>query len=262
MIYRLAVLGDPVAHSRSPMMHTAGLRALGLEGSYRAIRATDQEMKAHSDRVRSGELTGANITMPHKRVAASLADELSDRAARAGSVNTWFLRGGRLVGDSTDIPGILEAMSRRGIPTGRVLVLGTGGAAAAALVALEASEVFVSGRSPDRAQALVEAVGVGASVVGWEVPVHDATVVNATPLGMGGEELPSPVIAHAAAVFDLVYGDAPTPAVRRARDTLGIPVADGLDLLAAQAELSFELWTGRRPPSGLFEEVARNISSG
>ncbi len=190
MIYRLAVLGDPVAHSRSPMMHTAGLRAAGLDGSYVAIRSSADEMTAHADRVRSRELTGANITMPHKRVAASLADELTDRAGRARSVNTWFLRGHRLVGDTTDVPGIIEAMHRRGVPRERVLILGTGGAAAAALVALDDSEVFVSGRSAERTEALIRSVDVDATVVGWGVPVEAATVVNATPIGMRGEELP------------------------------------------------------------------------
>lgn len=260
MSYRLVVLGDPVAHSRSPAMHEAGLRALGLEGSYRAIRSTPEEMVAHAQRVRSGELTGANITMPHKRLAASLSDSLTDRASRAGSVNTWMRRDEELIGDSTDVPGVVTAMRRRKIPSTRILVLGTGGAAAAALVALDVAELWVAGRSSERASELIRAVGVEADVIPWGVAVPGATVVNATPIGMRGESLPRPVIEACGGFFDMVYGDDPTPSVALATGECGVATADGLDLLVAQAEISFELWTGVRPPEGLFEEVARNAS--
>lgn len=261
MSYRLAVLGDPVSHSRSPAMHEAGLRALGLEGSYAAIRATSDEMAIHAQHVRSGHLTGANITMPHKRLAALLADSLTDRAARAGSVNTWLRPGGELVGDSTDIPGVVTAMRRRNVPAERVLVLGTGGAAAAGLVALDGADLWVAGRSSDRASALIRSVGVEAEVIPWGVPVPGATVVNATPIGMRGESLPRKVIEASSGLFDMVYGDRPTPSVTMATDEYRVATADGLDLLVAQAEISFELWTGSSPPEGLFEEVARNASS-
>lgn len=260
MSYRLAVLGDPVAHSRSPAMHVAGLRALGMEGSYQAIRSTPEQMVVHAQRVRSGELTGANITMPHKRLAASLSDSLTERAARAGSVNTWLRSDGELIGDSTDIPGVVTAMRRRNVPTERVLVLGTGGAAAAALVALDGAALWVAGRSSERASELIRAVGVEAHVVPWGVPVPGATVVNATPIGMRGESLPRLVVEASGGFFDMVYGDRPTPSITMAMGECGVATADGLDLLVAQAEISFELWTGARPPEGLFEQVARNAS--
>lgn len=260
MSFRLAVLGDPVAHSRSPAMHEAGLKALGMVGSYQAIRATPEQMATHAERVTSGELTGANITMPHKRLAATLADSLTERAARARSVNTWMRPDGELIGDSTDIPGVVTAMRRRNVPAERILVLGTGGAAAAALVALEGADIWVAGRSSDRASELIRSVDVVAEVIPWGTPVPGATVVNATPIGMRGESLPRQVIEDCGGLFDMTYGDRATPSVTVATTEFGVAIADGLDLLVAQAEISFELWTGSKPPEGLFEEVARNAS--
>ncbi|MDE0602194.1 MAG: hypothetical protein OXI56_10430, partial [bacterium] len=132
--YRLAVLGDPVSHSLSPAMHNAALAALGLEGVYSRRRVGERGMTSAASEMRTGELHGANITMPHKGVAAHLADRLSSDAERAGSVNTWTLEGdGRLVGHSTDVEAIRRVWVRAGLPTDRpVLVVGAGGAGPAA----------------------------------------------------------------------------------------------------------------------------------
>ena len=241
-------------------MHRAGLDALGLDGSYEAIEVDAVGMVTQALRVRSGDLLGANITMPHKQLAADLCDVLSGPAARARSVNTWYLNEDDLVGESTDIPGVLVAMERRGLDAHRILLLGTGGAAAAALVALQDREVYVSGRSMDRALGLVDQVEVQATVVPWEQPVPGATVVNATPIGMDGSLLPLSVIEVAEGLFDMVYQDSPTASVMLARQ-FGFPIADGIDLLVAQAELSFEIWIGTPPAQGLFDRVARNDSS-
>lgn len=257
--FELAVLGSPVAHSLSPLMHQAGLDALGLSGSYVAIDVDEDGMRRHAERIRSGALTGANITMPHKRIAADLADALTETAARAHAVNTWYRRDGSLWGHTTDVHGVREVIARRSLPTGNILILGSGGAAAAALVACNGMSVSVSARSEAKARRIVADTGVEAGVVEWGTALPGALIVNATPIGMRGESLPEGLLAVAGGVFDMTYGEHPAPAMTEA-GARGLPYADGIDLLAAQAEASFQIWTGFQPPEGLFERVARNAS--
>lgn len=257
--YDLAVLGSPVAHSLSPVMHEAGLAALGLAGSYVAIEVGADGMTIQARRVRTGELCGANITMPHKRIAAHLADVLMPSAARAGSVNTWYMEGGALFGESTDVAGVRAVMARRELPTEVVLILGSGGAAAAALVACDGYRVALSARSDAKAAALAAEVEVDVEIVPWGSGVGGATVLNATPIGMVGDSLPDGLVEAAGALFDMTYGSGPSPALLAARDA-GLPTADGIDLLTAQAAESFRIWTGEIPPAGLFERIARNVS--
>jgi len=140
-----------------------------------------------------------------------------------------------------------------------VLVLGGGGAAAAALVALAGRPLAVSARRPETLGPLLAGCGVAARSVPWGRPLPGAVVVNCTPLGMHGEELPAAVVAEMGGAFDLAYGGGETPLVAAAR-ARGLPVADGVDHLVAQAEESFLLWTGIRPPAGVMEEAARNPS--
>ncbi|MDH3539909.1 MAG: shikimate dehydrogenase [Acidimicrobiia bacterium] len=240
----LALLGDPVAHSFSPRLHAAALAAAGIRGSYEARRVDVAGMESAVEEIRTGHLHGANVTMPHKRVAARLADSLEADAARAGSVNTLLIRAGVVAGASTDVEGIRRAWGR--LPEGPVLILGAGGAAAAALLALEGRPLSVSARRPDAARALVARSGVEATVSEWGKPVDGAVVVNATALGMQGERLPESLLASAAGLFDMPYGKGQTPAVVTAV-AHGLPVVDGVEMLISQAALSFELWTGVSP---------------
>lgn len=256
---RLALLGDPVAHSRSPAMHRAALAAGGLEGSYEARRVDLEGMASAAAEMRTGVLQGANITMPHKLVARTLADTVSPGAARAGSVNTWVRESGALIGYSTDIDGIRGVWEKRGLAAGAVLILGSGGAAAASLVALEGERLFISARRRDAAESLVGRTGVEAEFVEWGVAVAGAVVVNATPLGMRGEKLPDPVMETATGLLEMAYGSGETPAARSVRSA-GLPLADGLDLLVAQAEESFRLWTGEYPVPGVMDAAARKNS--
>ncbi len=255
-----AVLGSPVAHSKSPLMHNAGLKALGLSGRYVAIDVDTAGMSEMATRVRSGVLHGANITMPHKGTAARLSDVLTEPARRSGSVNTWLEEGGHLIGDSTDVAGIRDVMVSRKMESDEVLILGNGGAASAAVIACESRDVWISGRSMERTQHLIDRLDVAARACQWGSGVPGATVINATPIGMRGESLDPQVLEQAAAIFDMTYGAEASPAVDFALANR-LPLADGIDLLAAQAEHSFQLWTGTKPPLGLFEQVARNVSS-
>lgn len=260
---RLVLLGDPVAHSLSPVMHQAALDALGIAGSYEARRVDGAGMRAAAAELREGSIHGANITMPHKRLAFDLCDRTEIEAGRAGSVNTWVLRRGEIVGHSTDVTGLRRVWTTAGLPHGApVLVLGTGGAAAAALIALESHpRLLLAGRRAAAAAALVRRVAPRAEVVPWGSVAAGAVVVNATPLGMQGEALPHGVLEAAAGLVDLAYGPDETSAVHEAKGR-GLPVADGIAMLAAQAAASFRLWVGEDPPESVMERAARNASSG
>jgi shikimate dehydrogenase len=254
---RFALLGDPVAHSRSPAIHAAALRACGIAGIYTARRVDVAGLYAAVAEVRAGALSGANVTMPFKRTAAAAADRLTADAAAAGSVNTLACEAGEVVGDSTDVTGLRDVWLRRGLPDGGpVLVLGSGGAAAAALVALQGRDVRVAARRTAAAAGLTASLGIG-SAYPWGEPLPGAAVVNATPLGMEGEALPGGVVAGAVALVDLAYGPEPTPAVREAL-AASIPVADGIDVLVAQAARSFTRWTRHPAPLEVMEAAARS----
>jgi shikimate dehydrogenase len=252
------VLGDPVDHSRSPAIHNAAFAALGVDAHYQARRVDGSGMAVAAEELRRGNLAGANITMPHKDLAFRLVDRAMGEAQVARSVNTWVMDGGALVGHSTDIPGIRQAWARRELGSGPVLILGSGGAAAAALVALADHDLFVSARRPEGAHRLVESLGSAAISVPWSTGM-EAVVVNCTPLGMKGESLPDPVLDLATGLFEMAYGWDPTPAEKECRER-GKPVADGIDLLVAQAACAFELWIDLPAPLAVMEQAARNSS--
>ena len=258
---KLAVIGDPINHSRSPAIHTAALRALGIDGSYVGLRVASEDVEAILARVRNGEFDGINVTMPHKRAAAELVDDLSDDARRSASVNTIVRgAGGRLSGHSTDITALRRLWRQSGLPVDRpALVMGAGGAAAAACLAVPSPTVYLSARRPEAARDLVAAVDRPVVVVPWQAAVSDSVVINATTLGMKGEELAGRVMMLASGLIDLAYGSDVTPAVAAARQR-GIPTVDGLDVLVGQAGDSFRLWTGREPPWEAMAEAARNPS--
>lgn len=253
---RLALLGDPVAHSRSPAIHTAALAALGLSGTYEARRVGVGGVALAVQEIRSGALDGANITMPLKPDALDAVDEASLEAVRAGAVNTLVLRNGAVRGENTDIGGLRDVWAAADMPDAPVLILGAGGGAGAALVALEGRELLVAARRSEAARALIASTGVPATHATWERPVPGAVVINATPLGMSGESLPGAVLETAAGLIDLTYGGVPTPAVRWA--TGRVPVVDGIDHLVAQAARSFTLWTGLAAPVATMVTAARS----
>jgi shikimate dehydrogenase len=183
--------------------------------------------------------------MPHKALAASLADRLARAAARAGAVNTLVRVGGEVVGHNTDIAGIHHAAARRSLPEGPVLVLGAGGAAAAALLAFEGRRLAISARRPERAIALAQHAGVAAEIVPWGEARPGSLLVNATSIGMASDPLPLDVVVHSG-LLDMPYASGPTPTAAAMREA-GRPVADGPDMLLGQAVAAFRLWTGMQP---------------
>ncbi len=240
-----AVVGDPIDHSLSPALHSAGFDSLGISATYDRIQIPAGEFDSILSALRAGALDGINVTMPHKTAAFGQSDSHSPEARRTGSVNTIVQSDGALMGYNTDIAGVRFALGRLGeTAPQRVLVLGAGGAAAAALVACAESAVYVSARSETRAETLTRQVEVNTQFVPWGSGVAGAIVVNATPIGMHGEHLPDDVVADAVALLDMTYGGSVSPAVDAMR-AVGRPAVDGRSMLVGQAVDAFRLFTGR-----------------
>ena len=254
---RLAVLGKPVSRSLSPAIQTAALAYSGIPGSYTAQEVVEEEFAEAVCEVRSGELDGANVTMPYKSLAVRLSDRCTAEAARARAVNTLVRVGDAVVGHNTDIPGIQDAWTWSKLDrVGPVVILGAGGAAAAALLALEGRPLTVAARRPEAARELVEALGVKAQCTGLNVAVGGTTVVNATPVGMLGETLPSNLIDGCIGYFEMAYTAGRTPAELKI-EACGLPTSAGTDLLVAQARISFRLWTGQDVPASYLQDVVQ-----
>lgn len=251
----VGVIGDPVEHSLSPVIHNAAFEALGLDWVYLAFRVPRGEATGALGAVRVLGLAGLNITVPHKADTAAACDELTPVAARLRSVNTVVRRDdGSLLGDSTDGQGFLRAIADEGVdPAGRrALVLGAGGAARAVVLALvgAGATVTVAAR---RREAAEEAAFLGATPAGLDdatelLAGHDL-VVNATPLGLRGEPPPFDpgALAGEQVVADLVYRAGGTPLVRAARER-GARAFDGVGMLVHQGALAFRLWIGQDAP--------------
>jgi len=259
------LIGRPVAHSLSPAMHNAAFAKLGLPHRYEAKETADDQLAPTLDRMRrEDDVLGANVTIPHKETTLRLLDEVDDEARRIGAVNTIVSRGARLIGYNTDKYGFemaLETQPRRvpsspeGFPftNGRILILGAGGAARACALALleHGNNVDIANRDPARAEALARSIEVDGrhpEVVPWPKGREPGdAVVNATPLGLNGEEALEDVQLPMW-VIDLVPTAAETPLVKRAKATDNVTVVDGLSMLLHQAARSFELWTGVPAP--------------
>ncbi|MGE5407304.1 MAG: shikimate dehydrogenase [Syntrophothermus sp.] len=273
---RLAVIGFPVGHSRSPAMHNAALETLGLapEWSYEAIEAAPGAFAARVRAMADEGFVGANVTIPHKEAALALAGDHASPAAREiGAANTLSFGPGGADGqgpdaelvpvfaDNTDAGGLLAALGRTPLDA-RALVLGAGGAARAAVWALvgEGARVDVWNRTAGRAEALCADLG-GTSVAS---PAQDAydLIVNTTAVGLRGEDpfadLPLDASGFGAGqlVVDMVYGERPSALLAAAAEA-GAATVDGIEVLVQQGALSLELWTGREAPIEVMRAAAR-----
>ncbi len=267
----LVVLGDPVEHSLSPVVQNAAFRETGVDGVYLALTCSEKDLPGFIGGIaRAGG--GGNVTLPHKEKAASVLDISSEAVLRTGACNTFWGVDGKVHGDNTDVDGFGRAlMSFLGhAPKGfRVLVLGAGGAARAALVSLldaEVSAIFLLNRTVDRARAVSRRIGgekVRVVERAQEVEGLDFDlVVNTTRLGLSADD-PLPVdlglLSRAGAVMDLVYGPEATPFVRAA-EALGIRAADGLEMLIQQGAVSFERWWDRPAPVEAMRGALRRVA--
>jgi shikimate dehydrogenase len=245
-------------------MHSAALAELGLgeEWSYQAIEVAPDAFEARVRAMPGEGFAGANVTVPHKGAALSLADELSETAREIGAANTLVFADGGVRAENTDAEGFLRSLP--GSPADkRALVLGAGGAARAIVWALlrEGAEVEVWNRTELRSQHLCEELG-GETVAVTDQAAYEL-IVNTTAVGLGGEdpfaELPLTAAAFAPSqtVVDMVYSSGELTALLRAADAAGATTVDGIEILVQQGALSLEIWTGRPAPLETMRAAAR-----
>lgn len=276
---RLAVLGQPISHSRSPRMHNAALRELGLAGEwgYEAIELAPEEFADGVHRLIAAGFVGANVTIPHKHAALRIADRVSAAASEIGAANTLSFADGSIRAENTDAPGLIAALESD--PAGRrAIVLGAGGAGRAAVWALReaGAEVSIWNRTAERAAVLAADLGVedaGSGPLGSLAGIE--LLVNATAIGLEpasgpvpGRDRPRPgqslkdlpfavdQVGDQMVVVDLVYGAAETELVRVARES-GARTVDGLEVLVRQGAASFEIWTGSEAPLATMRRAVR-----
>jgi len=286
---KLGLIGYPVSHSLSPKIQNAALKASGLEGEYslHPIAPDDmQALQALLERVRSGEITGLNVTIPHKQNAIQFMDELTPTAKAIGAVSVIYLRGDKLIGDNADAHGFLTDLKKflaespfpiLGDGLGRrtelvevvreksALVLGAGGSARAVVYALlnDGWDVTIAARRMEQAQHLAVQFEKAQAL---ELDLETAQfsnfqlIVNTTPLGMTPNIDTSPLSDNIALpnhvnVYDLVYNPRETKLVRDTR-AQGLNATTGLGMLVEQATRGFELWTEIKLPSEIFRNAA------
>ncbi|MGE5643488.1 MAG: shikimate dehydrogenase [Byssovorax cruenta] len=260
---KLGLVGYPLGHSLSPRIHDAAIQACGLEGDYSPfpIRLDDkQELKDVLSCVRSGEILGLNVTIPHKQNVIEYLDELTPTAKAIGAVNTIYMRENKLVGDNTDAPGFLRDLysfigDKKSRAAGRPssIVMGAGGSARAVVYALvhDGWDVTIAARRIERAEGLsmqfehTTAAGLNLETFRRS---NVKLIVNTTPVGMTPDTDQSPLPGDAMLskdtfIYDLVYNPLETRLVREAR-AQGLQATTGLGMLIEQAALAFELWTG------------------
>jgi shikimate dehydrogenase len=275
---RFGVIGAPVAHSRSPAMHEAAYRALGIDARYERIHVEPDALPAFVAGLDAEGFRGVNVTLPHKGAVIPLLDEVSDAARTIGAVNTITVEDGRLHGDNTDAQGLELALRERGVALfgAEAVVLGAGGAARAATYGLCRAGTIptVAARRPDAARELADAIGLAFSIHLSSIGFDDAAlahafarahlVVQCTSATLGDDAgaqafadiLPWHALRDSAVVTDLVYEPKKTT-VLRAAEGRGLRTVDGLGMLVHQGALSFERWLGRRAPIGAMRAAVR-----
>jgi len=259
---KLAVLGHPVSHSRSPAMQNAALAALGLEDwSYTAIDAAPEAFEMTVKELAEVGYAGVNVTVPHKQAALALADEASEASQQIGAANTLAFTEGRIEAHNTDADGLLAALPDP--PRGhRTLVLGAGGAARAAIWALlwEGAKVEVWNRTPERAEEICAELG-GKAVTAPRQSEYDL-IVNTSAAGLRGEDpfdhlpLERGEFTDHQTVVDMVYGERHSHLLKAAEGARAA-IVDGLEILVQQGARSLEIWTGLTPDLDVMREAAR-----
>lgn len=268
------LIGYPVGHSMSAVMHNAAFMELGLDFAYQLLEVRPEDLeKAVSETLRASDVRGANVTIPHKVSVMGYLDEIDLEAVRIGAVNTIVNDGGRLKGYNTDGIGALRAIGERygDLRGARAVILGAGGAARAISYKLaeNVSEVRILNRTPSRAEALsdylsslrecrAEISSDGLSRDSIRASLEGADIlVNTTPLGMHPDTEASPVdqdlLRPGLLVFDAVYNP-PTTRLLREAEASGSRVLTGVSMLVYQGVAAFELWTGREAPEAVMME--------
>lgn len=274
MTDRYAVIGDPIAHSKSPQIHAAFARETEQDMVYDAVRVSGDAFDEFVEQFLQGEGKGLNVTVPHKQRAWNLAGWRSPAAERAGAVNTLYRNGdGQICGDNTDGIGLVRDLRDNHavvLDGARVLVLGAGGAVRGVLEPILSAGVLslvVTNRTVEKAVELArlfgdlgEVRGCGFDAVG-EQPFD--LIINGTSASLQGElpPLPDGVIGAQTVCYDMMYGADPTPFCRWAQSQGARLALDGLGMLVEQAAESFRLWRGVRPEtSAVIAELRRQLA--
>jgi shikimate dehydrogenase len=238
---KFVLVGDPVAHSKSPKMHAAAYRALGMNHTYEAVRVSAEEIGSWVEKLRRGELGGINVTVPHKKAALEFADEIS---TSIGACNVLAMKNGKVVAFNTDVPAIAEELGPA--DAGTAIVLGRGGAAHAAREAL---------KSLGATKIIMRARAGGDEPLTPSGSEKDARwIVQCTSAGMTGADSGDAIaravnfsLAPSALAYDVIYDPLATPFLIAAR-AAGLRAKNGLGMLARQGAIAFEIWLGVRPP--------------
>lgn len=244
------VIGDPIAHSKSPVIHNFWLQKLGIEAEYRKTHVTREGLAAYFlSRRADPDWLGCNVTIPHKIAVMDYTDDPGGVRQRIGAMNTIASEtGGPLIGTNTDAGGFLQALIARKLRPAHALLVGSGGAARAILFALTTfgvPNITIMVRERTNGQALLDDAGVSGNVIGMDdiLPPVDL-LVNGTSLGMEGQPplaLDLAPLPPTALVYDIVYAPLETPLLAAAR-ACGLDTVDGLEMLIGQAALAFDIF--------------------
>jgi shikimate dehydrogenase len=257
------VIGDPIAHSKSPLIHGFWLDALDIEAEYRKTHVTPDGLAAYFLQRRADpDWLGCNVTIPHKIAVMDYADDPGGVRERIGAMNTIASEiGGPLIGTNTDAGGFLQPLLRDGWKGRSAVLVGAGGAARAilfALASLEVPDITIMARDPAKGQALLDRAGIKGRAIGLSdaLPAADL-LVNATSLGMVGQpvlDLDLSPLPDSATVYDIVYAPLETGLLNVAQ-ARGLKTLDGLEMLIGQAALAFDIFFDAQAPRDLDEEL-------
>jgi shikimate dehydrogenase len=250
------VIGDPVAHSKSPVIHNFWLEELGIEAEYRKTHVKAGELATYFLKRRADpDWLGCNITIPHKIAALDYVDDPGGVRERIGAINTVACEtGGPLIGTNTDAGGFLQPLLARKWTGSSAVMVGAGGAALAigfALRSVGVTDLTLVARDVAKGKALLDRLGLAGDVLDFDAALPAADLlVNASPLGMTGNPPYAPDLAalpRSAMVYDIVYAPLDTPLLVAARDR-GLATIDGLEMLIGQAALAFDIFFDGAPP--------------
>lgn len=261
------VIGDPIAHSKSPLIHNFWLGELGIDAEYRKTRVTPDALGRYFlERRADPDWLGCNITIPHKIAAMDYVDDPGGVRARIGAINTVACEtGGPLIGTNTDAGGFLQPLLARRWQGRSAVLAGAGGAAQAigfALRSVGIEDLTVVARDAAKGRALLDKLGIAGTVQPFDTPLPAADLlVNSTSLGMVGQPPYVPDLAAlpaGAMVYDIVYAPLETPLLAAAR-ACGLETLDGLEMLIGQAALAFDIFFDAQPPRELDAQLRERL---
>ncbi len=271
---KICLLGDPVEHSLSPVMHNAAFSKLGLDFVYEAWRVEEEELGVVIKEIKTSQIKGANITIPHKVKVMKFLDEIDDMALKIGAVNTIVNDNGKLKGFNTDALGFSKAMEEQGVKLKdkKIVLFGAGGVARAIAFqsVLEGGKLVIINRTLEKAEEIKNKIKfelkkeieilalLDKGKLRGETMEADI-IINATSLGMfpqvNGSVIPSNFLHPDLAVMDLVYSPIETKLLRESKEIGCKKIINGIEMLVHQGALSFEIWTGRKAPIDLMRKV-------